>query len=56
MVKIKKKDKEVYYVCEECGYLYKEKKWAKKCEAWCKEHQSCNLEILERGVPNENVE
>lgn len=33
------------FVCPECGFKYKEKEWADKCEAWCKEHHSCNLEI-----------
>ena len=31
--------------CPECKLKYREKKWAKACEAWCKEHHSCNLEI-----------
>lgn len=31
--------------CPECGFHYREKEWAEKCEAWCKEHKSCNLEI-----------
>lgn len=29
---------------------YKQKEWAEKCEAWCKEHQSCNLEIIAHAV------
>ena len=33
------------YECPECKLGYREKKWAKACEAWCKEHHSCNLEI-----------
>ena len=24
----------------------------KKCEAWCKEHQSCNLDIIKYAVEN----
>lgn len=38
------------YRCPECGFEYKEKKWAKKCEAWCREHKSCNLEITKHAV------
>ena len=34
------------YACLECGLLYKEKKWVEKCEVWCKEHKSCNLDII----------
>ncbi len=42
------------YQCPECGLHYKEKKWAECCEAWCKEHHSCNLEITDHAT--ENVE
>lgn len=38
------------YRCPECGFQYKEKEWAEKCEAWCKEHKSCNLEIIKHAV------
>lgn len=34
-----------------CGFRYEEKEWAEKCEAWCKEHKSCNLEIIAHGIP-----
>ncbi len=40
-----------YYQCGECGFQYVEKEWAEKCEAWCREHQSCNLEITSHGTP-----
>lgn len=36
--------------CEECGLIYKDKEWALKCEAWCKENRSCNLEIIEHAI------
>ena len=38
------------YQCEECGFKYVDKEWAEKCQAWCKEHKSCNLEIIEHAV------
>jgi protein-tyrosine-phosphatase len=41
---IERSDKELYQ-CEECGFYYAEKEWAEKCQNWCREHQSCNLEI-----------
>lgn len=37
--KIIKKDA-VVYQCESCDFLYKEKAWAEKCEAWCKKYKS----------------
>ena len=40
------------YQCEACGLHYVEKEQAEKCEAWCKEHNSCNLEITARAEEN----
>ena len=54
MVKtIKKEDNELYQ-CEECGFTYKDKEWAEKCEAWCKENHSCNLEITQYSQEDKN--
>lgn len=38
------------YICPECGLSYEDQELAKKCEAWCKEHNSCNLEITKYSV------
>lgn len=38
------------YVCEECKLSYVKKGWAEKCEAWCKEHKSCNLDIIKNSI------
>lgn len=46
------------YKCPECGIEYHEKEWAEKCEAWCKEHKTCNVEIINHAVKeqkNKNV-
>lgn len=52
MVKvIKKNDKELYR-CEECGFHYQDKALAEKCEVWCKEHKSCNIEITSHAEEN----
>ena len=51
MVKELNKDDKAYYICEECGFAYEQKEWAEKCQQWCKQHQSCNLEITQHGVP-----
>jgi hypothetical protein len=42
----KKKD----YQCEDCKLIYKEKRWADKCEKWCKKHKSCSLEITKHKI------
>jgi len=50
MVKVmKQKDKELYQ-CEECGFKYAERQLAEKCQAWCREHKSCNLEIIQYAI------
>jgi len=38
--------------CNECGLHYKDKDTAEKCEAWCKEHKTCNVEITSRAEEN----
>ena len=53
MVKEIKQDGNTLYVCEECGMAYEEKEWAQKCQEWCHEHHSCNLEIMEHATPLE---
>ncbi len=45
-----------YFQCEECGFQYAEKEWADKCEAWCKEHHSCNIEITAHAIRDKNDE
>ncbi|MBI2626127.1 MAG: hypothetical protein HYW69_00865 [Candidatus Nealsonbacteria bacterium] len=52
MVKITQKENINLYQCEECGFYYKDKEWAEKCEAWCREHKSCNLEITSHAEEN----
>jgi hypothetical protein len=48
--KIEKDDGTRNYVCEKCGFVYSEKECAKKCEAWCSEHQGCNLDITQHAL------
>lgn len=47
----------VLYQCSECGLHYIDQATAKRCEIWCKEHRSCNLEItklsIERQIKNQ---
>ena len=39
-----------YHQCEECKLVYDKKAIAEQCEAWCKEHKSCNIEITKHAV------
>ena len=50
MVKTVSKHDREYYLCEECNFAYKDKETATKCEKWCKEHHSCNMEITKYAV------
>lgn len=41
--------------CDVCGYTYETREWVEKCEAWCTENKSCNLEIIAHGeAPQSN--
>ncbi len=40
-----------YYVCDVCGFAYKQRELAEKCQSWCSEKNSCNLEITQHAVP-----
>lgn len=51
MVKMLKNIKELYQ-CEECGLKYADRKWAEKCEVWCKKYKSCNLDIIDSAIKN----
>ena len=44
------------YQCEECGFHYESREWAEKCEAWCREHKSCNIEITAHAEENKRPE
>lgn len=50
MVKEVKDKEKTLYICEACGFAYKQKEWAEKCQEWCQEHQSCNIEINAHAV------
>lgn len=40
----------MFYQCEECGLRYEDKGIAAECQEWCKEHKSCNLDIIKNSV------
>ena len=43
-------EKERLYNCAECNMDYSDADWAKKCAERCKEHKSCNLDIIQHAV------
>ncbi|MBS3096409.1 hypothetical protein J4480_03135 [Candidatus Woesearchaeota archaeon] len=44
------RNSKAYYICEECGFAYKGKVTARKCESWCRKYKSCNVEITKHAV------
>lgn len=50
MVKKTTKNGQTLFVCQECESAYAEREWAVKCEKWCKEHHTCNIEIIRHAV------
>ncbi len=53
MVKEVKDKEKTLYICEACGLACEKREWAEKCQEWCQEHQSCNIEIMAPAVPIE---
>ena len=49
-MKIIEKGSKKYYQCEECFHIYETEELVNKCEAWCKEYKSCNLEIVKHSI------
>jgi hypothetical protein len=43
------------YQCPECGFHYTDEPTAKKCQAWCREHNSCNIEITKVAIENRTL-
>ncbi len=43
---------DAYYQCDECKMNYRSLELAEKCEVWCKEHHTCNIEIVKYAVGN----
>ncbi len=50
MAKEIKKGGKIYYQCENCKFFYKEKILADKCQKWCDEKGSCNMEVIRHAV------
>jgi len=44
------RDNKKYYICEECGFAYKDKAWAEKCQDFCSKHHACSTDITRHAV------
>jgi len=41
---------DIICACGECGFKYTNKKWAEKCEKYCKGHKKCSIEIVKHAM------
>jgi len=55
MVKTEMYKGETVYVCEECGFGYRERRYAKMCEDFCRTHGACSMEIAKYAVMKPGV-
>ena len=46
---------ESLYQCDDCKLLYEDEEWAQKCEDWCIEMKSCNIDITSHAVNKEQL-
>lgn len=38
------------FKCMKCGWMYEDRKWAEKCEEYCKKYHACSLEIAKHAI------
>ncbi len=38
------------FKCNECGLIYKDRKWAEKCEKFCRTNKACSLKITKHSI------
>ena len=38
------------FVCERCGWMYKNNEIAEDCQDWCEKHKSCNLDFQKYAI------
>jgi hypothetical protein len=50
MYVIMPKEVDGLFMCNDCKLLYRTRDLAQKCEDWCIEHNSCNVEISRQSV------
>ena len=46
-------DKKRQFRCPECRLHYRDEELAKQCQAYCKEHKACSMEIAPHAIENE---
>lgn len=52
---IKHNKETALFQCGECKLHYSEREIAERCEAWCKEHHTCHLDIIQYSVNKDDL-
>lgn len=55
MVNEFRKKGQIVYLCEACGFGYKDLENAERCEQYCDTHGSCSLEIMQKAIYKPSV-
>lgn len=50
MVSPKEHEGETIFICDLCGFGYKDRDTAESCEEYCAEYNSCSIEITRSAV------
>ena len=50
MTQVIQQNGKTYHQCSECKLMYPKKNLAEECETWCREHKTCNIEIIKHAV------
>ncbi|MBI2444894.1 hypothetical protein HYV43_00720 [Candidatus Micrarchaeota archaeon] len=41
------------FVCDACRLAYRDEKTASACEAYCRAHNACSLDLIRHAVPRD---
>ena len=44
----------IVFTCSKCGWMYKTKRLAEECEAYCNKHKACSLELTKHAIKINN--
>jgi hypothetical protein len=40
----------IAFVCEKCGWMYRDLNKAEECQDYCKKHNACSLELTKYAI------
>lgn len=51
-----KQNHPVSYQCEHCKLTYLDEYWQQRCEEWCRENETCNLNITMHSLEAQSAQ